>query len=518
MRIVILHDTAGEKSAPDEADVLLQAESVAGALAGLGHETISLACGLNLEALQRDILRLSPDLVFNLVESLNGRGRLIHAVPFLLDSEGIPFTGASSEAIYATSNKITAKERMGQWNILTPAWVGPYSLLKSGHIRLNPAERVSSPAWIVKSVWEHASIGLDDGAVFHPDCMGDIMDCLGKRATDLGGDCFAERFIQGREFNLSLLEINGRPVVLPPAEIIFEGYREDQIRIVGYQAKWDQNSFEYHHTPRRFDFPETDLPLLKKLEKMALESWGLFCLNGYARVDFRVDEDDIPWVLEVNTNPCIAPDAGFAAALERAGISYKQAVEDIIKAALTRVGKPAVSAPKKPRPPQNLPGNAAPTFRYQAVPDDKIRVHDLLSATGFFHHDEIDMAVELIEENLVRGAMSGYTFVFFENPSRLIGYTCFGPIPCTQSGYDIYWIAVHPDFQGQNHGRQLMAETERLIAQAGGRQVYVDTSGRPQYEPTRRFYERCGYESVSVLPDFYAPDDDKVIFRKMLAE
>ena len=126
------------------------------------------------------------------------------------------------------------------------------------------------------------------------------------------------------------------------------------------------------------------------------------------------------------------------------------------------------------------------------------------------------MAVELIEENLARGTSSGYAFVFFEKHSRLIGYTCFGPIPCTQSGYDIYWIAVHPDFQGQNHGRELMAETERLIAQTGGRQIYVDTSGRPQYEPTRRFYERCGYEPAAALPDFYGPQDGKVIFQKTL--
>ena len=516
MRIVILHDTVGGENAPDETDVLLQADSVAGALAALGHETISISCGLNLAALQRDLLRLSPDLVFNLMESLGGRGRMIHTVPFLLDSAGIPYTGASSEAIYATSNKITAKERMSQWNILTPAWVGPNSLLKSGHIRLNPAEQLSPPTWIVKSVWEHASIGLDDGAVFHPDRMVDILDYLDIRAPLLGGDCFAERFIPGREFNLSLLEIKGRPVVLPPAEIIFEGYRENQTRIVGYQAKWDQQSFEYHHTPRRFDFPETDLGLLKRLEKTALECWGLFRLNGYARVDFRVDEDGLPWVLEINTNPCIAPDAGFAAALERAGISYKQAVEAIVHTALARVGKPAAPALKPSRLSRNLSVNDLPAFRYEAVADDTIRVQDLLSATGFFHPDEINMAVELIEENLARGTSSGYAFVFFEKHSRLIGYTCFGPIPCTQSGYDIYWIAVHPDFQGQNHRRELMAETERLIAQTGGRQIYVDTSGRPQYEPTRRFYERCGYEPAAALPDFYGPQDGKVIFQKTL--
>ncbi|MFZ5563316.1 MAG: GNAT family N-acetyltransferase [Thermodesulfobacteriota bacterium] len=126
--------------------------------------------------------------------------------------------------------------------------------------------------------------------------------------------------------------------------------------------------------------------------------------------------------------------------------------------------------------------------------------------------------MELVSERLDKGPASGYDFVFCEDESgRLLGYACFGPVPCTRSSFDLYWIAVHPDLQKNGMGRALMAEAEQRIVRAGGTKVYVDTSGRPQYEATRRFYERCGYARVAELTDFYGPADGKVIFEKKLA-
>ena len=116
------------------------------------------------------------------------------------------------------------------------------------------------------------------------------MAVLRRRAPDLGGACFAEVYIEGREFNLALLAGPDGPEVLPPAEIVFEGYGPDRLRIVGYRAKWDEASYEYHHTPRRFDFPAADAPLLDRLRRTARDCWRLFGLRGWARVDFRVDD------------------------------------------------------------------------------------------------------------------------------------------------------------------------------------------------------------------------------------
>jgi D-alanine-D-alanine ligase len=102
-------------------------------------------------------------------------------------------------------------------------------------------------------------------------------------------------------------------------------------KIVDYRAKWDETAYAYHHTPRTFDFDPNDFPLLETLKMLSLECWKCFGLSGYARVDFRVDSANAPWVLEVNANPCLSPDAGFAAALDQAGISFETAVDRIIE-------------------------------------------------------------------------------------------------------------------------------------------------------------------------------------------
>ena len=116
----------------------------------------------------------------------------------------------------------------------------------------------------------------------------------------------------------------------PVAEIVFEGYERSKPKVVGYRAKWEEGSYEYQHTPRTFDFPHADRALLIALDTFAIECWKVFGLRGYARVDFRVDEQNRPHVLEVNTNPCLSPDAGFAAAVRRAEITMTEAVRRIV--------------------------------------------------------------------------------------------------------------------------------------------------------------------------------------------
>jgi D-alanine-D-alanine ligase len=326
MRIAIVHDTVEDQDAPDALDVLAQADAVSAALECLGHTTCRIACTLDLAAVRRSIERERVDLVFNLVESIGGNGRLIHLLPYCLDALPMPYTGAPAQAMLLTSNKILAKQWMEAAGIATPAWVGPYP---SDSVHL-PSRDDGNRTWIAKSVWEHASIGLGPQSIIQAADPQATLAALADRAPALGGACFAEAFIDGREFNLSLLAGPNGPDVLPAAEIIFDGYTADMPRIVDYRAKWDADAFEYHHTPRRFDFDPADRVLLERLQATALACWRCFGLAGYARVDFRVAADGIPYVLEINSNPCIAPDAGFAAALARADISFGDAVARII--------------------------------------------------------------------------------------------------------------------------------------------------------------------------------------------
>lgn len=151
---------------------------------------------------------------------------------------------------------------------------------------------------------------------------------------------------------------------------------------------------------------------------------------------------------------------------------------------------------------------------------DSEAVGSLVAATGFFSPDERLIAIELVEEALARGKASGYEFLFADDPERtdqLLGYTCFGPIPATQSSFDLYWIAVSPQAQRRGLGGKLLRETERLARLLGATRMFVDTAGRAGYAPTRAFYERMGYHVEASIGDFYAPGDAKVVYAKSLA-
>jgi ribosomal protein S18 acetylase RimI-like enzyme len=155
-------------------------------------------------------------------------------------------------------------------------------------------------------------------------------------------------------------------------------------------------------------------------------------------------------------------------------------------------------------------------FRWALRRDDPARIGRLVAATGFFSAEEERIAIELAEERFAKGIASGYEFVTAERRGELAGYACHGPIPGTRTSHDLYWIVVHPDLQRHGLGRRLVELAEHAITNAGGTRVYVDTSSRAQYAPTRAFYERTGYTRAALLEDFYAPGDGKLIYVKVL--
>ena len=333
MRVAVVHNAVKENDRADEKDVLIQTEAVCGTLAELGYETRRVVCTLDLSGVKRRLESIAPQLVFNLVESLDGRDRLIHLFPALLDTMELPYTGSCTEALLLTGNKVLAKERMVIAGLTTPAWVGPYPKGLPSLSKSLPVPQAGP--WIIKSLWEHGSLGLHNDDFVFEQSRTSLNRTLMERAKGLGGSCFAEVFVQGREFNLSILQGPEGPEVLPPAEIVFEDYGAEKPLVVGYRAKWDTGSFEYHHTPRRFEFLPEDEILLKRLQSSALRCWDLFGLEGYGRVDFRVDSQGSPFILEVNCNPCLSPDAGFAASVLRSGLTFADAVERIVGGAMS---------------------------------------------------------------------------------------------------------------------------------------------------------------------------------------
>jgi D-alanine-D-alanine ligase len=327
-KLLVLHEAIGPDARPDEVDTLVQVEEVSQVLRSQGWNVSRLETTLDLESTLAGLRQANPACVFNLVESLGGKGSLVHLVPALLQSTGLPYTGCQGDAMYLSSQKRMAKQWMRHHDIPTAAVLD------------QDEYTADERTWIVKSLWEHASFGLDDGCVVSG--AGAARLRLAQSSERLGGDWFAEEYIDGQEFNISILEINGQPRILPIAEIAFVDYPHGKPRIVGYAAKWDEQAPEYGAT-RRF-FPSLSGSEQGRLDRLAIKCWSAFSLRGYARVDIRLDTAGRPWVLEINANPCLARDAGFSAAAMEAGISYEQLIERIVQTALgARTEKPGRS-------------------------------------------------------------------------------------------------------------------------------------------------------------------------------
>ena len=317
-KVVILHNQVSEESPKDELDVLVQTDAVFKSLSELGYQPVTVSFSLAFEKTIRAIKKMNPLFVFNLVESVEGNGQLIHLAPALLDHLNVPYTGCSQEAIFVTSNKILSKKLLQLAGIASPPWLWAENPLE--------ARALGAGTYLLKSVWEHASNWFDDSSIVTVKDAVELRSFLEKKNQGGRGQFFAENYIDGREMNVAILA----GTFLPASEIRFVEFPADKLKIVDFRAKWETDSFEYIHTPRCFDFTPAEQPLLSELQAIARRCWDFFNLRGYARVDFRVDSQGRPWVLEINSNPCLSPDGGFNAAAEKAGLSFTQLVERII--------------------------------------------------------------------------------------------------------------------------------------------------------------------------------------------
>ncbi len=328
MKIAIVRESLGPNPRPDELDTLAQAGAVAKALQGHGHSVVIVEAPDSadwLRVLAQSLEEQAPDLVWNLADSPRGDSRLAWRVPELLERMELCFTGAGSQALRLTNNKLACKQVLREAGLPTPNWVDK--------------ERASfSPGrWIIKSVNEPGSYGMDAGALVYAKTLAELQEAIRQRSHRFG-PCYAEQFIAGREFSLTILEGSAGFRVLPPSELMFlvvpfgDG-------VMDYRAKWDPAADK--EVARCFIFAESDAPLLARLESLALQCWEACGLAGYARVDFRVDFVKAlrprPWIIDVNTNPCMALDAGVTAAAQQAGMTYDGLVAAVSQAACALV-------------------------------------------------------------------------------------------------------------------------------------------------------------------------------------
>jgi D-alanine-D-alanine ligase len=147
-------------------------------------------------------------------------------------------------------------------------------------------------------------------------------------------------------------------------------------------------------------------------------------------------------------------------------------------------------------------------------PADRASLAALIESVELFSEAEKVVAVEVLDSYLEHPEQDYHALGAFTHRSVLLGYACYGPTPCTSGTWDLYWIAVSDRARSRGIGTLLMEEIERRVVEKNARLLLIETSSRPDYAPTRGFYERRGYQVVSRVPDFYAPGDDRVMFAR----
>jgi len=318
MKVSILYNSPGEEAGLDDLDTMDQVRAITGALESLGIESREFPVPRDFN-LFREMLRQNRDeLIFNLTDPLAGEGRFITLCPLAMEQENRTYTGCSADALYTTSNKVLAKKIMNMCGIPTAC-----SLLPDGPVA---GSVFKAGRFIAKSVWEHSSQGLNRDSVFDASSPEEVMSRLSGGETGF----FAESFLPGREINIGLLQNEtGAWTTLAPSEILYTD-PSDPAPFLDYRSKWEEDSSAYKNSARSLEFTREDHALLDKLTAIALNCADTFALGGYARVDFRLDEENNPMVMEVNANPCLSPGSGFVSAVEKSGITYPEMINRII--------------------------------------------------------------------------------------------------------------------------------------------------------------------------------------------
>jgi D-alanine-D-alanine ligase len=334
-RIVVLYNTDYDAeqatlTGPDVTSVRDSAKAITRALAECGH-TVELTGvhGVEVYSVLAHVREAKYDLLFNLCESMDNNSLNEPTFAGLLDLFGIRYTGADLLALASCLHKQRTKDILLAHGVSTP----PYRYLIDVAALADPTLDTLDYPWFVKLAHEDASLGITEANVVH-----DVTQLRARSLeliTEFKQAVIAERYVEGREINVTVIGNGPEARTLPLHEIDFAAMPSDRPHIVSYAAKWEENHVDYVGTkpvPLRAATPE----LVEAVEAVALAAYRAVELRDYGRVDLRVDADGQPWVIDVNPNPDISPDAGVTRAAAAAGMSYPQLVGEIARIALAR--------------------------------------------------------------------------------------------------------------------------------------------------------------------------------------
>lgn len=316
------------------------ARALCAAVGRAGYDTELVGVqGMDLPEVFERLVRGRPDQVFNLVESLAGDVRNEPLVPTLLDMLRIPYTGTDALGLGLCLHKDRTKDVLSARGIATPE----HRVLRTeAELTDGGLERLPYPMFL-KLCHEDASIGIEATNVAR-DRAG-LVARAGELLRKYRQPVIAERFVDGREVNVTLIGNGDALEVLPLHEIDFSAMPADRPRIISYAAKWDEAHVDYDGT-KPVPMKGLTPALSAAIESTARASFLATGLRDFGRVDLRVDASGQPWVIDVNPNCDLSPDAGVARAARHAGIEYHELIGRILEIAWRRHAEHSPGAPR----------------------------------------------------------------------------------------------------------------------------------------------------------------------------
>jgi len=329
LKVLVAYDKVpphgdGDQDWISAAAVKEEAEAVHKALLQLGHHAEYLVVddiGLAIDKVNT----FKPDVIFNLCEAYRGKAQLEMAMAGVWELLDVPYTGNPPLALGMAQDKVVAKQLFAAAGIPTPAYQ-VYTDMPRGTDRALRLPAIAKPSR------EDASLGITQDSVITE--LAQLPDVVGTLLSKYRQPVLVEEYIDGREFNVSLLD-GEPPEVLPLSEIDFSALGSGMLHITSYEAKWLPDHPLYVSTPPICP-AQVDSGLRQRLEHTALQVFRLLHGRDYGRVDMRVDAQGRIFVLEFNPNPDISPDAGFARSLRAAGIAFEEFVDRLLAYALHR--------------------------------------------------------------------------------------------------------------------------------------------------------------------------------------
>ncbi len=316
MKIAILFDGLGA-AAPDQL-IIGTVAAIEASLASEGNEIVRLPVLPDARWIEK-VRRARVDLVFNLCEAIDGVATLEPPVISVLELLGIPFTGSSSWTTSICLRKHVVNAALERSGLPVPK----FAVVRRG----GAIPSVGFPT-ICKPAAEDASIGVEQRSVVRSTrALTERVGAMLERWDEV----LVQRYVDGREVNVGILG----DAVLPISEIDFARMPKGMWRIVTYRSKWEEGGVEDLGSAPRCP-ARLPASVASQLRRIAVAAWRIVGGSGYGRVDMRIDERGRPWILEVNANPDIAPDAGLARMARVTGIEYGSLVRRICELGLQR--------------------------------------------------------------------------------------------------------------------------------------------------------------------------------------